>query len=95
MDDFEYEMFLERSVFLKYDFLLDDEREYWIHPINDARETLGEFHHLFPDLIQDNERFKSYLRMDISTFQTILQFVEEDLEFFPNVSHEFFEKRLQ
>ena len=43
MDDFEYDMFLERNVFLKYDFLMDDEREYWIHPINDARKDLGNF----------------------------------------------------
>ena len=50
-----------------------------VHDINKRRPTDGENHHLFHQLKLYPERFRSYTRMDISTFNYILQKVESRL----------------
>ena len=62
------------------DFSEERIRQYWVHPINERREELGEFHHLFNDLREDRERFKNYHRMDINTFDSILDIIRTDIE---------------
>lgn len=47
-----------------------------IHEINKDRIFYGEFHHLYPVLRQNPERFRNYLRMDIETFDYILEKIE-------------------
>jgi hypothetical protein len=39
-----------------------------VHEISQLREQYGEYHHLFPQLKADRERFFQYFRMDIETF---------------------------
>lgn len=47
-------------------------RRYWVHKINESRETFGEYHHLMDDVISDEEKCISYLRMKPVTFQLLL-----------------------
>lgn len=48
-------------------------RRFWIHDINLKREIYGEFYHLFPDLLADNEKFFKYFRMSSEKFYELLQ----------------------
>ena len=50
---------LETSLLYRANVLFD-RLEHWVHPINQQRETFGEFHHLVPELKQDESRFNSY-----------------------------------
>jgi len=43
-----------------------------VHEINQLRGHYGEYHHLFPQLKADGERFVKYFRMNIETFTYIL-----------------------
>ena len=43
-----------------------------LHDFNQSRGQYGEYHHLFPQLKADGERFFQYFRMDIETFTYIL-----------------------
>jgi len=43
-----------------------------VHEINQLRGQYGEYHHLFPQLTADGERFFQYFRMDIEMFTYIL-----------------------
>jgi len=42
-----------------------------VHEINQSRRRYGEYHHLFPQLKADGERFFQYFRMDIEMFTYI------------------------
>ena len=55
-------------------------RTKWVHPINQAREKYGEFHHLLKELKKDDERFLSYFRMTFSMFTIVLNLIEEDIK---------------
>lgn len=55
-------------------------RRKWSHNINLARPTYGEFHHLFPHLLQDPERFRGYFRMRIETFNYILEKIQNRIQ---------------
>ena len=48
--------------------------------INVKRERRREFHRLFNDLKEDEQRFKSHFRMMPQTFYTILDLITEDLQ---------------
>ena len=48
-----------------------------VHEINQSRGHYGEYHHLFPQLKADAERFFQYFRMDIETFTYILGKTED------------------
>jgi hypothetical protein len=50
-----------------------------VHEINQLREQDGEYHHLFPQLKADRERFFQYFRMDIETFKYTLGKIEHRL----------------
>lgn len=51
-----------------------------VHEINQSRNTYGIFHHLFPQLLEDEDRFIKFLRMRIETFFYILEKIRPDLE---------------
>jgi len=44
-----------------------------VHEINQSRGQYGEYHHLFPQLKADGERFFQYFRIDIETLPTFLE----------------------
>ena len=44
------------------------------------RESEGEFHTLYPHLIDDETKFFNYFRMNIGTFEKILSKIEDDLK---------------
>jgi len=50
-----------------------------VYEINQSRGQYGEYHHLFPQLKADGERFFQYFRMDIETFTYILGKIEHRL----------------
>ena len=43
------------------------------HPINLRRNELGEFHHLYHELRNDNQKFFEYLCMSVGTFDLLLE----------------------
>nr|CAI5822809.1 unnamed protein product [Callosobruchus analis] len=43
---------------------------FWVHNINFKREVYGEFYHLFPDLLGDEEKFFKYFRMSVRSFMS-------------------------
>lgn len=45
---------------------------FWIHNINLKRETYGEFYHLFPDLLGDDEKFFKYFRLSSAKFYELI-----------------------
>jgi hypothetical protein len=51
-------------------------RKYSVHPVNQKRTKLGEFHHLYQQLEQYPDRFYEYLWMSQSTFNYILRLIE-------------------
>ncbi|PRD28490.1 UNVERIFIED_CONTAM: hypothetical protein NCL1_32220 [Trichonephila clavipes] len=44
----------------------------WIHEINRKRPEFGTFHHLHPDLRNDERKFYSYFRMSEELFSILL-----------------------
>lgn len=59
----------ERSVAFKVKPI----RRVSVHSVNKLRGIFGEYHHLFPQLRCDSERFFEYCRMDCTTFDYILE----------------------
>lgn len=55
-------------------------RNYWVHPINLKREQCGAFYILFPDLLKDEDRFFTYLRMSISSFNQLHDSLKNQLQ---------------
>ena len=55
-------------------------RKLWVHPILDSRKAEGEFHTLYPRLIDDETKFFNYFRINIATFASILAAIEPDLK---------------
>ena len=51
-----------------------------VNPLNKKRNELGEYHMLFNEMKQQEERFQSYLRMSPKTFQYILDKIESKLQ---------------
>lgn len=50
-----------------------------VHDVNKSRSTDGEYHHLFHQLKAYPDRFHSYTRMSLNTFDYILKKVESKL----------------
>ena len=50
-------------------------RRYWIHRINLQRETYGEFYHLVDEVLIDEEKCLSYIRMRSCTFHSLLDLI--------------------
>ena len=55
-------------------------RKYSIHPVNAQRLTCGQFHTLFGLLRNHEERFFSYFRMSMSSFDELCSYVREGLQ---------------
>lgn len=55
-------------------------KRHWVHAINEERRALGEFHHLYGRLREDEERFWSYFRMSTTTFDYILSLISNRLQ---------------
>jgi hypothetical protein len=51
----------------------------WVHPINIKRPEFGIFSHLYPDLLEDEEKFHGFFRMNIEQFFHMSQLVGEDM----------------
>lgn len=51
-------------------------RRMWVHPSLMNRKTDGEYHTLYRHLIDDEEKFLQYCRMDSGTFEMILRKIE-------------------
>lgn len=73
------ELLLSRNMYLNYLCVRRTYRRYGVHPINQERKKFGEFHHLYPKLRQYPDKFFSYARMSIETFDFLLNKVKEDL----------------
>jgi hypothetical protein len=50
-------------------------RRFGVHPINQQRGQLGEFHKLVPQLKEDPIKFREYFRMGIPQFEALLEVV--------------------
>lgn len=51
-----------------------------INEIFQNRHLYGEYHHLFPVLKKDHDKFYGYLRMPVRCFNYILSMIEKDLQ---------------
>jgi hypothetical protein len=60
-------------MFLAAVYLVNKKRRYWIHPINEERDNLGEYHRLVQELRLDSQRFNTYCRMSPEIFEKLLQ----------------------
>lgn len=63
----------------------------WVHEINLKRQEYGEFHHLFPDLLEDEQKFFNYFRMSSEKFYDLLKILDiqkEDTTFRKAISAE-------
>jgi hypothetical protein len=54
-------------------------RDMWVHLINIKRSEFGIFSHLYPDLLEDEEKFHGFFRMNIEQFYRLSQLVEEEI----------------
>lgn len=70
------EFFLLDNVFLK---LRRRTRSTNVHDINKERQHLGEYHHLFKQLLSYPDRFYAYTRMNFETFRYVLHKIEHRL----------------
>ena len=76
MNSSEDELFLTESVFPK----VLVQKKVAIHEVNKGRSVYGEYHHLFGELKEDNDRFFKYLRMSLETFNYILSKIDHRLQ---------------
>jgi hypothetical protein len=51
----------------------------WVRPINIKRPEFGIFSHLYPDLLEDEEKFHGLFRMNIEQFYCLSQLVGEEI----------------
>jgi len=49
----------------------------WVHPINIKRPEFGISSHLYPDLLEDEEKFHGIFRMNIEQFYRLSQVGKE------------------
>ncbi|XP_050307901.1 putative nuclease HARBI1 [Anthonomus grandis grandis] len=54
-------------------------REYWIHPINERRHEFGKYHVLWPEISNDDNRCKMYIRMTMKEFEVLYNLLETKL----------------
>lgn len=59
--------------------VLDAVKRIQVHEINQGRRQFSEYHHLFPLLKKYDDKFETYLRMKLSTFEYILSKVYNSL----------------
>jgi len=51
----------------------------WVHPINIERSEFGIFSHLYPDLLEDEEKFHGFFRISNDQFYRLSQLVGKDI----------------
>ena len=51
----------------------------WVHLINIKRPEFGIFSHLYPDLLEDEEKCHGVLRMNIEQFYCLSQLVGQEI----------------
>jgi hypothetical protein len=54
-------------------------RNMWVHPINIKRPEFGILSHLYPDLLEDEEIFHGFFRMNIEQFYRLSQLAGEEI----------------
>jgi len=54
-----------------------EKKRLWVHNINLKRDEHGEFHTLFPDLLQDEAKFFKYFRMSSQKFFELLNMLPQ------------------
>lgn len=72
MDSSDEEYFASPGII---DFISNRKREFSVHPINRNRTRDGEFHRFYPELRKYPDKFRSYTRMSIETFDMVLSLV--------------------
>ena len=75
---------LSESSFLKYS-LFSKRRRFWVHEINKVRPEFGKYHHLMPQLRNDEAKLKDYLSMSSSTFDLLLGYINNLTFMYPLV----------
>ena len=75
----EERMLLLENTLLKI-LLLEDERSDWVNPVFDEREKCGEFHTLFPKLLEQTLKFVQYFIIGPETFWYILHNIRPYIE---------------
>ncbi|CAK1604032.1 unnamed protein product [Parnassius mnemosyne] len=55
-------------------------RRYWVHPVNNKRESKGEFHCLVKEIENDAQRFHQYFRMSKAQFEEVHSLIEGDIK---------------
>jgi len=55
-------------------------RRFWVHPINKERNEKGVFTNLFPQLINDPEKFHQYFRMSYDQFSFLHNLIKDDIK---------------
>jgi len=51
----------------------------WVHPINIKRPEFGIFCHLYRNLLEDEEKFHGFFRMNIEKFYCLSHLVGEEI----------------
>jgi hypothetical protein len=54
-------------------------RNRWVHPINVKRPEFGIFCHVYRNMVEDEEKFHGFFRMDIEQFYHLSQLVGEEI----------------
>lgn len=55
-------------------------RRYWVHPLNSVRLSLGQFYTTYHDLRKDNDKFFNYFRMSSNTFDELLRLLSPHIK---------------
>ena len=68
-------------------------REVWVHPLNTARTSKGEFYTLYPDFQHYPKKFFGVFRVDQNQFDNLLQRVtpllqKQDMNYQASISPE-------
>lgn len=66
-------LYLLENKAIEMEFILKNIKSFQQHEILKERPVFGEYHHLFPLLRQHPDKFYQYTRMEISTFDYLLE----------------------
>ena len=54
-------------------------RNMWVHPINIKRPEYGIFCHIYRNMLEDEEKFHDFFRMNIEQFYRLSQLTGEEI----------------
>lgn len=74
----------ETSLALKVLLLKRKKKRYYINNIYHSRKRFGEYHTLFPELLDQPEKFFEYMRMGKETFYYILNEIKDTIQKYSN-----------